>query len=244
MTKTTMLTFAFACTAMLATGACKRADPQAAAQAAAAQAAARETAAMEQQKVFDAAVAHQDWALAKAQGDVLIARYPGTRAADTVQAQMADLRPKAEAAREHERLAALWTYQRVAAGKGEQVTASIDSKNRIDSDGRGEHAVQLIFRDHPGWGRSAYLVLQGGDFDCYGGCRLKVEVDGKARTLPGSRPKTDQAIAMFIDDEKSLWRMLDGAKSLTIGVPFKGVGKRDVTFEVGGLDRARMPGWG
>jgi hypothetical protein len=104
--------------------------------------------------------------------------------------------------------------------------------------------VQLIFRDHPSWGRSAYLVLQAGDFNCYGGCRLQVTVDdAAAKSMAGSRPKTDEAIAMFIEDERKLWRMTKGAKRLSIQFPVKAGGTRTAVFEVGGLDRSQMPGW-
>ena len=103
--------------------------------------------------------------------------------------------------------------------------------------------VRLIFRDHPEWGRSSYLVLEAGDFDCYAGCKLKVTVDGKVHTLPGSRPKTDEAIAMFVDDHKALWRLAKASKQLSIEFPTKAVGKRTAEFEVGGLDAGKLPKW-
>ena len=103
--------------------------------------------------------------------------------------------------------------------------------------------MQLIFRDHPEWGRSAYLVMQRGDFNCYGGCRLKLKVDGKPRTLAGSRPKTDEAIAMFIDDHKALWKLAKKSRQVSIEFPTKAVGKRTAEFEVGGLDALKLPKW-
>jgi hypothetical protein len=60
---------------------------------------------------------------------------------------------------------------------GQQVSAAIYAKTNIDTDGSGAKQVRLIFRDHPEWGRSSYLTLQAGDFDCYGGCKVKVGVD-------------------------------------------------------------------
>ena len=126
---------------------------------------------------------------------------------------------------------------------GRQLSAAIYSQEPIDTDGGGTHPVRLIFRDHPDWGLSAYLVLEAGDFDCYKGCQLKVTVDGKARTLPGSRPKTDEAIAMFIDDHKSLWKFAKSAEHLSIQFPTKTVGKRTADFEVGGLDATKLPKW-
>jgi len=219
------------------------------AEQAAAQAAATEDAAKRGESAFDDAVAKANWPLAKAQADVLMQNYPQSQAAARVRAQYDDVKARAEAEREQARTAALWTYNRVAvAGKGKaggtQLSASIYAKDDVDVDGSGAKPVQLIFRDHPAWGRSAYLVLQAGDFNCYGGCKLKVRVDdAPAKTMAGSRPKTDEAIAMFIEDERRLWRMTKDAKQLSIEFPVKSGGTRTAVFEVGGLDRSQMPGW-
>lgn len=219
-------------------------DPEAARAAAAAQAQAREDAARESAAAFDKAVAEQNWPLARAQADVLMMDHPGTEAAKRVAAEYEAVKAKAEAARESSRLAALWSYDNVAVGKGLQRSAALYAKDDVDVDGSGPSQVRLIFRDHPAWGRSSYLVLQRGDFDCYGGCRLQVVVDGKpAKTLPGSRPKTDEAIAMFVDDERALWTLAKDANTLEIEFPVRGLGKRRAVFEVGGLDPQRMPGW-
>jgi hypothetical protein len=61
--------------------------------------------------------------------------------------------------------------------------------------------------------------------------------------MAGRRPKTDEAIAMFINDEAALWKLTAGAKRLSIEFPVRAGGTRTATFEVGGLDRAKMPGW-
>lgn len=224
--------------------ACKRNDPEAAAQAAAAQAAAKEQAAETMEKQFEDAVAAQNWRLAKGYGEVLQIDYPTSQAAARVKPQLDDIRAKAEAEVQRQRLATLWSYGDEPVGKdGHQLSASIYSQEPIDTDGGGTHPVRLIFRDHPEWGRSAYLVLEAGDFDCYAGCRLKVTLDGKTHTLPGSRPKTDEAIAMFIDDWKGLWKLAKAGKQLSIEFPTKAVGKRTVEFEVGGLEPSKLPAW-
>jgi hypothetical protein len=219
-------------------------DPEAARAAAAAQAQAREDTAREGAAAFDKAVAEQNWPLARAQADVLMMDHPGTEAAKRVAAEYETVKAKAEAAREASRLTALWSYDNIAVGQGLQRSAAIYAKDDVDVDGSGPSQVRLIFRDHPAWGRSSYLVLQRGDFDCYGGCRLQVVVDGKpAKPLPGSRPKTDEAIAMFVEDERALWTLAKGAKTVEIEFPVRGLGKRRAVFEVGGLDPQRMPGW-
>lgn len=231
-----------ACIAMLP--ACKRHDPQAAADAAAAQATANEDAAEKSAAAFDDAVSKENWSLAKAQADVLLAQYPGTSAAKRVGLRFEEVKAKAAGIREQTRTAGLWSYNTETVKGGQQLSASIYAKDEIDTDGSGARPVRLIFRDHPEWGRSAYLVLQAGDFDCYGGCRVPVKVDdAAAKMLPASRPKTDEAIAMFIDDEKSLWRMTKDAKTISIEFPTKSVGKKTAVFEVSGLDRGKLPKW-
>ena len=228
--------------AVIATAGCHRAQHEA--EQAAAQAAAQEDAAKQGEADFNTAVAAQNWSLAKAQGDVLLMQYPRTKAAQRVTAQMDAVRAKASVAREQSRTAALWNYTRVAVSGGTQRAATIDSSQAVDVDGSGAKPVQLVFRDHPSWGRSAYLVLQAGDFNCYGGCRVKVTVDdGAPVAMAASRPKTDEAIAMFIEDERALWRMVLGAKTLSVEFPVKPKGTRTAVFEVGGVDHAQFPGW-
>ena len=223
--------------------ACQGGDPQAAAQAAAAQAAAQERAAEDMARQFDDAVAAQNWHLAKGLGDVLLMDHPASAAAARIKPRLEEIRAKAEAEAQQRRLAALWSYGEEPVKGGTQLSAAIYSQEPVDTDGGGAHPVRLIFRDHPDWGRSAYLVLEAGDFDCYGGCRLKVVADGKTHALPGSRPKTDEAIAMFIDDHKALWKLAKASKQLSIEFPTKDVGRKTVDFEVGGLDARKLPKW-
>ena len=224
--------------------ACKRDDPQAAGRLAAAQQAEKEQAAAAAAKQFDDAVAAQDWRMARNYGEILQVEHPTSDAAARIKPKLEEIKAKAEFDQQKQRLAALWSYgaEPVAKG-GTQLTAAIYSQEPVDTDGGGAHPVRLIFRDHPDWGRSAYLVLEAGDFDCYEGCQLKVTVDGKVQTVPGSRPKTDEAIAMFIDDHKSLWKFAKTAKQLSIQFPTKTVGKRTAEFEVGGLDALKLPKW-
>ena len=234
---------ALLCGSVLATTACTDREAQRQAQAAA-EAQAREQAAAQLQREYDAAVAANNWELARVHGAALLAQYPGTDAAAAVEPGLAEVTAKAEAAREQRRLATLWNYARVAAGKGEQRSAAIFSREPVDTGGAGPATVQLVIRDHPEWKRSAYLVLQGGDFDCYGGCKVKVAFDdAAAKPASAWRPKTDEAIAMFIEDYRGLWKQMRKAQVLRIEFPVKAGGTRAAVFEVGGLDGSQMPGW-
>ncbi|MBB6600239.1 hypothetical protein [Luteimonas sp. MC1825] len=229
--------------ALLVLTACQ--DPAAQAEAqAAAQAQAGEAAADKAAVEFDAAFAAENWPLAKAHGDLILARHPDTAAAARIAPLHEQAGARAESIREDKRLAGLWTYNVEPVTGGTQLSAAIYTRDRVDSDGSGARPVRLIFRDHPSWGRSSYLVMEAGDFDCYGACRVAVTVDSAAPVrMAANRPDTDEAIAMFIDDERALWRMLDGAKALSVEYPVKAGGTRTAVFEVGGLDRARLAGW-
>src|SRR5690554_7105125 len=85
---------------------CKDREAEAAAQAAAATAAS-EQAAADAERAFEAAVADGNWALAKAQGDILFARWPTTEAAERVRPKYEEARSRGDAENEARRVAAL-----------------------------------------------------------------------------------------------------------------------------------------
>jgi hypothetical protein len=168
----------------------------------------------------------------------------GSPQAAANEAATARARAEADAALETARLANLWTYSEVPAGNGKQVAASIKSTNDVDTDGQGARSVLLVFRDHPAWGRSSYLVLTAGDFKCAPRCTVAVTVDDAApKSMAAHRPNTNEAIAMFIDDARVLWRVTAGARRLRVEFPVKAGGTRTATYDVAGLDRSKMPGW-
>lgn len=213
-------------------------------QAATAQAAANEAAAQKLASEYDSAVAAQNWDLARVHGAALIAQYPDTRAVAAMEAGYEEIKAKGEEARELRRMQALWDYSQVAVEGGTQRSAAIYSNEPVDVDGSGAKLVQLVFRDHPKWERSGYLVLQAGDFQCAGGCKVQVKADEAApRSMAAWRPDTDEAIAMFITDQKALWALLRDTDVVEIEFPVKAGGTRKAVFETGGLDGAQMPGW-
>ncbi|PPT40842.1 hypothetical protein XarbCFBP8132_12485 [Xanthomonas arboricola] len=195
-------------------------------------------------KQYDEAVKAGNWDMARAHGAALLEGYAGTAAATRIEPGYADIKAKGDQARELRRMQALWQYSQVPAKGGTQRSAMIDAKSRVDVDGSGPKPVSLVFRDHPQWKRHSYLVLKAGDFNCYGGCKVQVSADGgAARPMAAHRPDTDEAIAMFIDDDKALWKLVRNAKRFSIAFPVKAGGTRTAEFEVGGLDTTQMPGW-
>ena len=144
---------------------------------------------------------------------------------------------------EKKRLAGLWSYYNPPTPSAGQRSASIFSMDYVDTDGRVPSRVRLVFRDEASFHGSSYLVLEGGDFNCYSGCKVQVTLDdGPPRPMAARRPKTDEAIAMFIDDAFGLWRATAGAKKVSIEFPVKLGGKRSASFEFAGLDRSKL--WG
>lgn len=169
---------------------------------------------------------------------------PAELARKAEEAEQARAREESRARIEAERLAALWSYQQATVGGGAQVTASLRSTDNVDTDGQGAKPVQLVFRDHADWGRSSYLVLQGGDFACRPRCMVTVTVDDQPPTqMAGRRPNTDEAIAMFINDQAALWKLTADATRLRIEFPVTAGGTRTAAFDVAGLDETKMPGW-
>jgi hypothetical protein len=144
---------------------------------------------------------------------------------------------------EADRLAALWNYAEVPVGRQHQRSASIKSSNNVETGGAEAKAVLLVFRDHPQWGRSSYLVLESGEFNCPR-CSVAVVVDGAPPVkLPAHRARSDEAIALFIDDAKALWTLTDTARQIRIEFPVRGKGVLSATYDVAGLDATRLPGW-
>ncbi|HEL4833766.1 hypothetical protein R1L06_02520 [Stenotrophomonas sp. C4297] len=233
-----------ACT--LALTACSNPEEERKAQEAAAAAvqAQKEVKAEDVAKQYDMAVAAQDWERARLHGASLLDQYKDTAAAERIAAGFDEVKAKGDAARDLRRMQALWQYNQIPVGnKGNQVSAQIYSKERVDVDGSGAKPVQLVFRDHPEWKRHAYLVLQAGDFRCPQ-CTVKVTVDdGKPISMAAWRPKTDEAIALFITDQKALWKLARKGKSISIEFPVKAGGTRTAVFETGGVDASRMPQW-
>lgn len=204
----------------------------------------KEKQAQELGAAFDKDYAEGKWERAAALGEELVQLHADSPVTARVRAQYEEAKTKSLEAREKTRLALLWDYQSVPVKNKRQLSAALYSKESVDTGGGSKHPVRLIFRDHPEWGRSSYLVLENGDFDCYGGCKVQVTLDGQQpRAMAASRPKTDEAIAMFIEDEAALWKHARNAKVMTIEFPVKAGGKRTAIFETGGLDASKMPRW-
>lgn len=147
-----------------------------------------------------------------------------------------------QAAAESNRLRGLWTYQDVTLKEGVQHSATIYSRTVAAEEGEIAPVpdAQLVLRDHPSWGRSAYLLLAQSRFSCGKPCAMTITFDaGEARRFPGKQADSGKGPALFIEDEKSFIADLKKAETLRIVLP-KGSGLvSSLSFEVGGYDASR-----
>ena len=194
------------------------------------------------QSEYESARAQQNWEGAEARADELRRRFPGSEADEAIGATLAGVRQQAAAARESRRLRGLWTYQAVPAAGGTQRTASIHSRTPPTGEDLPPIApdAQLVLRDHPAWGRSAYLLLAQKRFECPSPCAMRIAFDdGDARRFAGRQADSGQGPALFIEDDEAFIAALQEAREVTISLPEGSGNLRSLVFEVGGFSPAR-----
>ncbi len=184
-----------------------------------------------------------NWNVAEAVAGNLRKRYPDSDEAARAAQTIAEVHEQAAAQRETGRLEQLWTYQAVAVGKGVQRTASIQS--RTAQVGEGEFPpsadAQLILRDHPDWGRSAYLLIAEQKFDCGKPCTLTLRFDGGAdSTWTGKQADSGKGPALFIVDDGKFIAGLSNAKQLRVVLPAGSGRISSLGFDVGGYHAERF----
>jgi hypothetical protein len=144
-----------------------------------------------------------------------------------------------QAAAQTNRLRGLWTYQNVTVDEGVQHSASIYSRTVPIEEGEIAPVAdaELVLRDHPSWGRSAYLLLAQSKFNCGKPCAMTIAFDGgKSKRYAGKQADSGKGPALFIEDETGFIAALKQAKTLRIALP-KGSGLvTSLSFEVGGYD--------
>jgi hypothetical protein len=144
-----------------------------------------------------------------------------------------------QAAAEANRLRGLWTYQGVTLKEGVQHSAAIYSYTVPVEEGEIAPVAdaELVLRDHPSWGRSAYLLLAQSRFSCGKPCAMTIAFDdGEVRRFSGKQADSGKGPALFIEDEAAFIAALKQAKKLRIVLP-KGSGiVSTLNFEVGGYD--------
>ncbi|MEO8161144.1 MAG: hypothetical protein ABI588_06975, partial [Arenimonas sp.] len=131
---------------------------------------------------YEAARASGNPEAAEAEADKLRERFPDSEAAARLEATLPTVRTAAEAVRETRRLRGLWDYQANAVAAGTQRSASIFSKTAEAGEDQPAPIAdaQLVLRDHPDWGRSAYLLLALSKFDCGKPCSMRIAFDDLA----------------------------------------------------------------
>lgn len=191
---------------------------------------------------YEAARTEGHWEVAETHADTLRQRFPAAKAADAVLGTLPEVRTRAEAARETRRLRELWTYQQTPVEGGTQHTATIYSRTPPAGDDLPsvQPDVQLVLRDHPSWGRSAYLLLAQKDFSCVAPCHMQIAFDdGEATRFAGRAADSGKGPALFIEDETAFEAALAKAKEVRIRLP-EGSGRlRSASFDVAGFTPGR-----
>ena len=188
---------------------------------------------------YDQAREAGQYELAQAYANQLLHDAPGTVAAREVQATLADTGVRVDEARDKRRLEKLWFYNvelMEGGGDGVVVSAAIYASNDANKD---NSPVRLVLRRHPKWGRSVYLVLDHGEFDCAKGCKVAIKFDDTAAQMFSATKSDLNKQAMFIDDEQTIREKLDSIRVVTIDVSVGGK-PRTLSFEVGGFDRVQL----
>ena len=204
--------------------------------------AAEQAQAQELLRNYDQARADENWEVAEATADQLRSKFAASAAAQKAGATLADTRAHAERMRQARRLRGLWDYQAVAVEGGTQRSAAIYSKTVAVEEGEPlpQPDAQLVLRDHPAWGRSAYLLLAQSKFNCGKPCAVTIAFDqDPARRFAGKQADSGKGPALFIVDEKGFIAAMGQARQVRIELP-KGSGLLPaLVFEVGGYDPAR-----
>jgi len=192
---------------------------------------------------YEAARTDGDWETAEMHAEELRRRHGETDAAATMRSTLADVQAAAEADREQRRLRGLWDYQRNPVDGGIPHSASLFS--RVEHDPESEAPAptpdaQLIFRRHPQWGDSAYLVLAQESLRCGPPCVLQIRFDdGEAQAYEGDPADTGTGPALFIVDRDRFLAALRGAKRVRIALPETDHLRPSFEFEVAGFDAER-----
>ena len=224
----------------LAIAGCSGQSQQAAAAHAEVQRVERDTAAAALARNYGQARAGEQWDLALAYANELQHIAPNSVPAREVQATLADTSTHADETRDKRRLAALWAYNLEPINYGaDGVVVSAYLYSDSKSDPAGAARVRLVLRRHPQWGRSAYLVLDKGEFDCATGCKASVRFDDQPPRDFAATKSLQNRSALFIDDEAAIRNALDKIRVITINTRV-GDAPRLLRFEVGGFDRVQL----
>jgi hypothetical protein len=202
----------------------------------------KEAAANAQARNYQQAREVGQYELAQDYANQLMHDAPNSVAAREVQATLTDTGIKADEARDKRRLGQLWTYNtELLEGGGDNVvhTAAIYATKDPNDLNNDQTPVRLVLRRHPKWGRSTYLVLDHGTFDCATGCKMPVQFDDQPPQMFEMNKSDQNKQALFINDEESIRDILDKIRVITIKTTVDGR-PRTIMFEVGGFDRAQL----
>lgn len=178
-------------------------------------------------------LAAKSFELAAPIGREVVEKYPDSAAAQEILKTLSETESSGKAVVKKRRLSRLWTYQAGTESGGNQVTASIYSRDPVAS------RIRLVLRRHSDWGQSAYLFGPG--FRCSKPCSISMRFDGgAAQRFEASIPPTGEP-ALFIEEDRKFIGSMQKADVIAMDITEKSGKKRTVVFEVGGYDASRFP---
>ncbi|MBS0576281.1 MAG: hypothetical protein JSS45_07655 [Proteobacteria bacterium] len=180
--------------------------------------------------------------LAQTYGNQLLRDAPDSVAAREVRATIEDTNVKVDEARDRHRLRQLWTYNTefLEGGGDSNVVHTASILAEKDPNFNGDQVpVKMVLRRHPKWGRSLYLVVDHGTFDCAGKCQVPVQFDDQPPMSMAAEKSDQNRQGLFIDDEEKIRDALDKVRVVTVKTSIDGQ-PRTLSFEVGGFDRAQL----
>lgn len=189
---------------------------------------------------YDQARAVQQWDLALSYANELQRIAPNSVPMQEVQATLTDTGIHADEVRDKRRVAALWVYNIEPINYGTDgvvISAYLYSDRKADPEMSAP--VRMVLRRHPKWGRSVYLVLDSGEFDCAPGCKLSIQFDDQLPRDFAATKSSENRSALFIDDEQAIRDALDKIRVIGIKTSVGGI-PRLLRFEVGGFDRVKL----
>ncbi|MBS0212918.1 MAG: hypothetical protein JSR26_07050 [Proteobacteria bacterium] len=229
--------------AALLLAACGPSKKQIAEQDAAAAQAEKEAAANAQARNYVQARTAGQYELAQTYANQLLRDAPNSVAANEVRATLDDTNVKAAEIRDKRRLRQLWTYNTefIEGGGGDNnVVHSASIVASKDPNFNGEQVpVKLVLRRQPQGDRSAYIVLDSGQFDCPADCKVSVQFDDQAPMMMAAKKSEQNKQGLFFTDEQTIREALDKIRAITIKTSVDGQ-PRTLTFDVGGFDRSQL----
>ncbi len=119
-----------------------------------------------------------------------------------------------------------------------------DEAFELDSPYQGEQHAKLMVRQHPKQGLDIMFSVERGQLLCgYRDCYIDIRIDDEvSEKYSCSKPADGSSTMLFVRNKKKLLKKMKKAKALKVRAVFYRQGAHVFTFNVEGLDLARLKG--